>query len=137
MIRQKIILCAGFFAFALGGAASAQSGDIEKGKKLFKKCSACHQVGEGAKNRVGPILTGIVGRPAASIEDYKYGKHLKEAAESGLVWSEEEIFNWLADPKKYLRARLDNPKAKTKMTFRLKKEEQRRDVIAYLKTFSP
>lgn len=127
-----------FFIF-LSISASAQSfsdGDIAKGKKLFRKCAACHQIGEGAKNRVGPILTGVIGRPAASVEGYKYGKHLKQAGEDGLVWSKEEIFAWLGNPKKFLSEKLDDKKAKTKMSLRLKKEAQRYDVIAYLSTFS-
>lgn len=118
------------------GQAFAE-GDAAKGEKVFKKCMACHQVGEDAKNRVGPILTGVIGRAAGSVEGYKYGKHTKEAGEAGLVWTDEEVFNYLADPRKYLRAYLDNPKAKSKMSFKLKKEDQRMDVIAYLKTFSP
>ena len=67
--------------------------DLKKGEKVFKKCMACHQIGEDAKNRVGPILTGVIGRIAGSVEGYKYGKHTKEAGEAGLVWTEEEIFN--------------------------------------------
>ena len=112
------------------------AGDAEKGKKVFKKCQACHMVGEGAKNRVGPILTGVVGRTAGSVEGYKYGKSIVKAGEGGLVWTEEEIFAYLKNPKKYLRKRLDDKKAKSKMSFKLKKEGQREDVIAYLKTFS-
>ena len=94
-------------------------------------------IGPDAKNRVGPVLTGVVGRTAGTFADYKYGKHMVEAGEAGLVWTEDEIFEFLLNPKKYLRTRLDNKKAKTKMSFKLKKEDQRADVIAYLKTFSP
>ena len=90
-----------------------------------------------AKNKVGPALTGIIGAKAGAVEGYKYGKDLAAAGEAGLVWTEEEVFEYLKDPKKYLRAKLDNKKAKSKMSFKLKKEDQRLDVIAYLKTFSP
>ncbi|MEM7302874.1 MAG: c-type cytochrome [Pseudomonadota bacterium] len=117
-----------------GSPALAEDGDAEKGEKLFKRCSACHKIGPEAKNAVGPVLNGIVGRAAASYPDYKYGKSIKAAGEKGLVWTEEEIFAYLKDPRKYLRAYLEDKKAKSKMAFKLKKEAQRRDVIAYLKT---
>ena len=112
-------------------------GDAAKGEGVFKKCSSCHMIGPDAKNKVGPALTGIIGSPAGAVEGYKYGKDLLAAGEAGLVWTEEEVFEYLKDPKKYLRAKLDNKKAKSKMSFKLKKEDQRMDVIAYLKTFSP
>ena len=131
-----LLLIFGFSTISHAQSTSFADADIAKGKKLFKKCSACHQIGEGAKNKVGPILTGVVGRPAASVEDYKYGKHLSQAGEGGLVWTKEEIFEWLGSPKDYLRAHLDDDKAKTKMTLRLKKEDQRYDVIAYIESIS-
>ncbi len=113
------------------------AGDAAKGEAVFKKCMACHMVGPDAKNKVGPILTGIVGSQIASVEGYKYGKSIVALGETGAVWSEEELFEWLADPKKYLRAKLDDKKAKSKMSFKLKKEDDRNDLIAYLATFSP
>ena len=90
----------------LGSSAYAAEGDIEKGKKVFKKCSACHQVGPDAKNKVGPVLTDIFGRAAGTAPDYKYGKGLLAANEKGLVWNEEELDGWLANPRKYIRAHL-------------------------------
>ena len=112
-------------------------GDAAKGEKVFKKCSSCHQIGDDAKNGVGPNLTGVIGRPAASVEGFKYGKSIIAAGEAGLVWTEEEVFEYLLDSKKYLRKKLDDKKAKSKMSFKLKKEKDRNNVIAYLKTFSP
>ena len=111
-------------------------GDIVKGAKVFKKCAACHAVGEGAKIKVGPPLTDVVGRKAAAFEGFKYGKSIVAAGEAGLVWSEEELAAYLTNPKKYLRAKLDDKKAKSKMPFRLKKEKDRADVIAYLKSLN-
>ena len=107
------------------------------GEKIFKKCASCHTIGEGAKNGVGPVLTGVIGRTAGVYEDYKYSKSLVEAGEQGLVWTEDEIFEFLVNPRNYMRKKLDNKKAKSKMSFRLKKENERADVIAYVKTFSP
>ncbi|MEM9330359.1 MAG: cytochrome c family protein [Pseudomonadota bacterium] len=124
--------------FAITSAASAfDGGDAVKGEKTFKKCASCHMVGDGAKNKVGPVLNDVFGRSAGSVEDYKYGKSIIAAGEAGLVWNEEEMFEYLADPRKYLRAKLDDKKAKSKMSFRLKKEDERKDVIAYIRTFSP
>lgn len=114
----------------------AEEGDAVKGEKVYKKCRACHMVGEGAKNRVGPVLTGVVGRKAGTYEGYKYSKSMQKVAEMELMWTEEELIEYLADPKKYLRAKLDDKKAKTKMIFKLKKEKDRKNVVAYLKTFS-
>ncbi|MEM7215407.1 MAG: cytochrome c family protein [Pseudomonadota bacterium] len=135
LLKSGILTISFVTASTLG--ASALDGDAGKGESLFKRCSSCHMVGEGAKNRVGPILTGVVNRTAATVEGYKYGKSIIAAGEAGLVWTEEEMFDYLLDPKKYLRKKLDNKKAKSKMSFRLKGDQDRADVIAYLKTFSP
>ena len=112
-------------------------GDGDKGKKIFKKCIACHKIGEDAKNSVGPVLNNIVGRMAGSFEGYKYGKNLQKAGEDGLVWDEEQLFYWLENPNNYLKERLDDKKAKSKMSLKMKKEEDRKNVIAYLLTLSP
>jgi cytochrome c len=115
-----------FAAFALVGtvgAASAQ--DAALGEKVFLKCRACHQIGEGAKNAVGPVLNGIVGRKAGSYPDYAYSEANKG---SGITWD-------VATLKEYLK----NPRGKipgTKMIFPgLPKEEDIDNVIAYLKQF--
>ncbi len=135
---KNVVLAAAVALMTIGSSGLAiADGDAVAGKKIFKKCSVCHKIGEGAKNAVGPVLTGVVGRTAGTFADYKYGKSTKAAGEAGLVWDEEKIFDYLQDPKKFLRALLDDKKAKSKMTFKLKKEEDRLNVIAYLKTFSP
>lgn len=132
---SSILLSGTAAAFlTMGVVAHAEDGDAAAGEKVFKKCSSCHAVGEGAKNKVGPMLNGIIGRNAGSVDGFKYGKDLVKAGEAGLVWSEDEMFEYLADPRKYLRAKLDNKKAKSKMAYKLKKEKDRRNVIAYLKS---
>lgn len=99
-----------------------------KGEKVFKKCKSCHQLGEGAKNRSGPILTGIMDNPAAAVDGFKYSKALKSAAEGGLIWNETELAAFLAKPKAYLKG--------TKMSFAgLRKEADQAAVIEYLKSF--
>ncbi|MFO1151798.1 MAG: cytochrome c family protein [Alsobacter sp.] len=104
-------------------AASAQ--DAAAGEKVFLKCKACHQIGEGAKNAVGPVLNGVVGRHSGSVEGYNYSDANKN---SGLTWDEATL-------KEYLK----NPKAKvpgTKMIFPgLPNEADIDNVIAYLKQF--
>ena len=133
----KPIIAAGALAFSVSAASAMDPGDPIKGEKTFKKCMNCHEIGEGASNGTGPALNEIIGRVAGSYEGYTFGKHLVEAGAAGLVWSEDELFEYLKDPRKYLRAKLDDSKAKSKMTFKLKKEKDRANVIAYLKTFSP
>jgi cytochrome c len=100
---------------------------IAAGKKAFKKCKACHKIGEGAKNASGPILTDIVGSPAGQVDGFKYSKALKEAAEDGLVWDAAALDAFLTKPKEFIK--------KTKMSFGgLKKENDRLAIIEYLKT---
>lgn len=98
-----------------------------QGEKVFRKCKACHQVGEGAKNRSGPILTGIVGGAAGAVEGFKYSKPMKAAADGGLIWTQEELAAFLAKPKAYMKG--------TKMSFAgVKKESDQAAVIEYLKS---
>jgi cytochrome c2 len=106
--------------------------DASNGEKLFKKCASCHKIGESAKNGVGPVLTGVIGRKAATFEGYKYSKTLIASREMGLVWDEASVEDYIADPRKFMRNYLDDPKAKPKMTFKLKKEADRKDVVAFL-----
>ena len=126
----------GLAAVLCVAAFGANAQDVENGEKVFRKCKACHQVGEGAKNRVGPVLNNVVGRTAGTAEGYKYGKDMIAAGEAGLVWDGDTIFEYLADPTAYLRQVLDDPKARAKMQFKLADEADRRDVIAYVATFS-
>lgn len=112
----------------IGTSAFAEDCDPEKGKKVFRKCQSCHAVGEGAKSKVGPPLNGIVGAEIALVEGFKYSKPFMERKEAGFVWSEDELDAYLEKPKKH------TPKGK--MAFAgLRKEQDRADVICYLKTF--
>ena len=110
--------------------AAAPAFDAElaqAGEKVFKKCKACHQVGEAAKNKTGPVLNRIVGSPAGAVDGFRYSKPMKAAAESGLVWSEAELAAFLAKPKKYMKG--------TKMSFAgLKKDDDIKAVVEYLKS---
>ncbi|WP_245837833.1 c-type cytochrome [Tropicimonas sediminicola] len=114
---------------AAAPAAAADTPDPElvaAGEKVFKKCQACHQVGEGAVNKVGPTLNGIVGRAAGAGEGFKYSKVMAGAGADGLVWTDETLTEYLTNPKAYLKG--------NRMSFAgLKKAEDTAAVIAYLK----
>jgi cytochrome c len=128
-------------AFADGHA----SGDAEAGEKVFKKCKACHSIidaeGEVIQKggKTGPNLYGIYTRVAGSNEDFgkKYGKSLVAAGEAGLEWNEADFVAYTEDPKKFLATYLDDKKARSKMSFKLRKEEDRADVWAYLVSVGP
>ncbi len=109
-------------AFLVVGSP-VQAGDIDAGAKVFKKCKACHWANK-EKNKTGPHLVGIIGRTAGSLESYK--KYSKAMKESGIVWDETTLTDYLRAPKKYLKG--------TKMAFvGLKKDADIENVIAYLK----
>ena len=92
------------------------------GKKVFKKCTACHSIAQGGGNKIGPALWGILGRKAGSLSDYKYSKAM---ATHGKNWSFEEINNFLIKPKDWIKG--------TKMSFAgLKNEKDRAAVILYM-----
>lgn len=127
MTFKTLLAAAALTVFAL--PASAQdAGDPAAGEKVFAKCKACHAIGEGAKIKVGPVLNGVIGRPAASYEGYKYSPALTAKAPDIAEWEEAEIFVYLEDPTAFIGGR-------SKMTFKLKKEDERRNVIAYLRQF--
>ena len=101
---------------------------VAKGAKVFKKCKACHKVGEGAKNSTGPILNGIFGATAGMVEGFKYSKPMLAAGEDGLVWDEEALAAFLTKPRKFMKG--------TKMSFAgLRKERDIEAVVSYLRSF--
>jgi len=113
-------LIAGFLL--LGSQAALAEGDAAKGEKIYKKCKACHSL-EAGKNKVGPSLAGLFGRTAGTDEGFKFSDAMKE---SGIVWDEATLDSFLEKPKKVV--------PKTRMAFPgLKKEQDRMDLIAYLK----
>jgi cytochrome c len=112
-------------SLALGVAAArpaAAAGDPEKGKVVFNKCMACHSMQPGV-NKIGPTLHGVVGTKPGQVPGYSFSNALKN---SGLTWDEATLDKWLANPRKLVPG--------TKMIFPgLSKEEDRQNVIAYLK----
>jgi cytochrome c len=120
-LRSSIVLA----SLLASGEAMAQAGNAEAGEDVFKKCRACHAVGAGAENKVGPQLNGIIGRKSGTVEGFNYSEANKDAGAKGLVWSEDELMKYLEAPLTYM--------PKNKMAFAgLKDEQDRRDVIAYL-----
>ena len=112
---------------ALGFAGTASAQDVENGQNVFRQCRACHQVGAGAKNLVGPPLTAIVGRKAGIAEGFNYSDSNKAAGAKGLVWDEATLLQYLENPLQFMPG--------TKMAYAgLKDEADRKDVIAYLKS---
>ena len=118
---RSIILGA---AFALAGV-SAQAQDITAGERVFGQCRACHQVGETARNGIGPQLNGLFGRKAGGVEGYAYSPANKA---SDLTWDEANFRSYIKDPRGQMPG--------TKMVYAGLKEESRiTDLIAYLKQF--
>ena len=97
-------------------------GSVEHGKKVFKKCAACHSIKEGGGNKIGPALYSVVGRAVGGVSEYKYSKSL---IDYGKKWSFEELNGFLLKPATWIKG--------NKMGFAgLKKEEDRASVILYL-----
>jgi cytochrome c len=128
-------------AFADGHA----TGDAAAGEAVFKKCKSCHAIvdadGEDiAKGgRSGPNLYGVYGSVAGSNAEFgkKYGKSIVAAGEAGLEWNEADFVAYVADPRGFLRTYNDDKKAKSKMSYKLKDEEDAKNVWAYLVSVGP
>jgi cytochrome c len=124
-VRLLSFSIAGAALAASIGAAAAQ--DAAAGEKVFTKCKVCHQIGESAKNMVGPVLNGVVGRPAGTYPGYHYSDANKN---SGITWDEATLKVYLKDPKAKVPG--------TKMVFPgLPSDDDIANVIAYLKQFGP
>ena len=125
VMRLRVAGLAVLTVVASIGSAFAQ--DAAAGEKVFTKCKACHQIGEGASNAVGPVLNGVVGRPAGTYPGYSYSDANKT---SGITWDQPTLTEYLKNP----RAKVPG----TKMLFPgLTKPEDIDNVIAYLKQFGP
>lgn len=110
-------------AVAATGEARAQ--DVAAGEKVFNTCKLCHQIGENAKNAVGPALNGVIGRKAGSVAGYSYSDANKN---SGITWDEATFREYIKDPKAKVPG--------TKMSYAGLKDEQKiNDLVAFLKQF--
>jgi cytochrome c len=121
-VGRWYLVAATTFAFV---AVPSMAQDAAKGEKDFVVCRACHQIGPNAKNAVGPVLNGVVGRKAGTYPGFKYSQANEK---SGLTWTPEELNTYLTDPQKVVPG--------TKMIFPgIKDEQKRKDIIAYLEQF--
>ena len=123
----KLIFGALTILTVIATAPAAMAQDVAAGKSSFNKCLACHAIGEGAKNKVGPELNGLDGRHSGTVAGYNYSDANKN---SGIVWNETTFKDYIKDP----RAKIP----KTKMVFPgIKDEKEQNDLWAYLKQFGP
>jgi cytochrome c len=116
------ILSALVVVTSLIAASGARAQDAAAGKTSFNKCMACHAIGEGAKNKVGPVLNGLDGRKSGTVEGYSYSDANKN---SGITWNKEQFLDYIKDPK----GKIPN----TKMVFAgIKNEKEANDLWAFL-----
>ena len=119
---KKLTLSALVVIASSAGASAALAQDVAAGKTSFNKCMACHAIGEGAKNKVGPELNGLDGRKSGTAEGYSYSDTNKN---SGITWNKEQFLDYIKDPK----AKIPN----TKMVFPgIKNEKEANDLWAFL-----
>ena len=125
-------------------AQDAPMGDAEAGAKVFAKCQTCHVIADaegnvlGGKNsKTGPNLYGMPGRVAGTYPEFKYGESIVALGATGFVWDEASFVEYVADPAKFLKTKLDDKGAKSKMSFKLPKEEDAKNVWAYIVSLSP
>lgn len=122
MLRSSLVIAA---ALSAGFVTASGAQDLEAGATSFKKCAPCHDVGEKAKNKVGPLLNGLDNRKTGSIAGYNYTDANKN---SGIVWNETTFLEYIKDPKAKIPG--------TKMVFAgIKNETEAKNLWAYLKQF--
>ncbi len=122
---KKLIGTLTFFAGAMALLGSAAAQDVTAGEKSFSKCRPCHMVGETAKNGVGPLLNGVIGRTAGTLAGYNYSAANKA---SGLTWDDATFLEYIAAPAAKIKG--------TKMAFAgIKNPEEAANLLAYLKQF--
>ncbi len=128
---------------ALAAPAFAE-GDAANGESVFgRQCVACHVVQNdagdllaGRNAKVGPNLFGVIGRQPGTYPDFKYGADMIAYGETGVVWGEENFVKYVQNPTAFLREVLNNPRARAKMAFQLRNEQDAMDVYAFLATFA-
>ncbi len=129
-------LTPGVVALALLTTPALADGDIAKGEKTFGKCKSCHMIAtdDGTTlvkgGKTGPNLYGVIGRTAGTVDGFRYGSDMVAAGQAGLIWTEENLTEFVQDPRGFLKTALNDSKAKSKMSLKLKKGGA--DVAAYL-----
>jgi cytochrome c len=121
MIRASL-MAVGMLAASV---MSSPAQDLAAGATSYKKCITCHDIGSGAKNKVGPILNGLDGRKTGTVAGYNYSESNKK---SGIIWDEAQFLDYIKDPKAKIPA--------TKMVFAgIKNETEAKNLWAYIKQF--
>lgn len=116
-------------ALALAPFTGAMAQDADAGARVFNQCRACHTINQGGRNGVGPNLHGVWGRPAGSIEGFRYSAPMREKAAGGLAWNEENLRAYLTDPKAVVPG--------GSMSFAgIRNPQQLNDLLAYLQRAS-
>jgi cytochrome c len=125
-------------------AAPAIAQDIEAGAKTFNQCQTCHVVqneaGEvlaGRNSKTGPNLYGLPGRVVGSVEGFNYGDSIVAVGAGGLVWGEADFVEYVQDPAKFLKAKLGDDKAKSKMAFKVRSADDAANLWAFIASLSP
>ncbi len=125
-------------------AESHGGGDAAAGEEAFSQCQTCHVVVDdegntiaGRKSKTGPTLYGIIGSQAGIVEGFRDGKSLVAAGEAGLVWDEENFVAYVQDPKAFLRTYLDDKKARSKMSYKVREEADAINLYAFLASIGP
>jgi cytochrome c len=122
---NKLTLCVLAAFMSMPGVSGALAQDLAAGETSFKKCLACHSIGEGAKNKVGPVLNGLDGRHSGSVEGFSYSDANKN---SGITWNKDQFLDYIKDPKAKIPG--------TKMAFAgIKNEKEAQDLWAYISQF--
>lgn len=129
--------------FVVSGAMSTAAfaeGDAAAGEDTFKRCKSCHGIVDGDETivrggRTGPNLFGIIGMTAGTVDGFRYGDDIVTAGAAGLVWTEENMAEYVADPSAFIQDFLEDDSARAKMTFKLRSGGE--DVAAYLASLSP
>lgn len=126
---RAVIVWGVLFGTAQAEEGAVRIGDPETGAELFRKCRTCHEVGSGARHRVGPILNGIYDRKVAQFDDYNYSKAMRRARKDGMIWDLDRLDAYIENPKALVSG--------TKMRFRgMKDASERGHLLAYLRQFS-
>lgn len=140
MIKNSLAAIA---AIAFAGPVFAE-GDAAAGETAFdRQCVSCHVVANaagdvlaGRNGRTGPNLFGVAGGPIGAVEGFRYGASILAVNATGAVWTEEDLVAYLLDPTDWLRTTLDDPRARSKMSYRVRNAEDAADLYAYLATFT-